>query len=429
MKEVKLAVCIPTYNRPQVIQEFIEKIAPRYWRHGFDIYVYDSSEDERTECIVRAWINKCKKLHYVGVDSKIPSNLKVYNIFKKFGDSLDYDYLWICTDAISWSDCVLDSIEKFMQQGYDMILPNQRDVENIGNKEYTDENALFLDCAWHMTLYGATILKTSSMLTNVNWNELIERYMVPESINHSHVAFYFEKIKNLDNWRAIHLSFKNEDMTVSSLRKNSGWKKETFYVWCHCWPAMIHKLPDIYKNKNEVIKKNGINSLVLGYPNLKKLREENILNSEIYRCYKKEWVYLTNVSRFTIWRLSITPRSLLHSRYYYRDLRIKKRIVKFCNKFDKIYIYGAGKKADRYTKYLNELEIPFEAYMVSKITENGGTKEYHKVIPYNEKLMKDGKIGILFALNKKNAKEVIKSISHTIDYKKIFSEFNIKRYK
>ena len=278
MRDIKLAMCIPTYNRPEVIQELVEKIAPRYWQYGFDLYIYDSSENTQTEQIVQTWIDRCEKLHYVKIDSKIHSNLKVYNIFKEFGEALEYDYLWVCTDAISWSDHVLDSIGKCMQQGYDIVIPNYRDMENLGDREYTDENALFLDCAWHMTLYGSTILKVSTMLQKVNWDELIEKYMVPECINHSHVAFYFEKIKKLDHWRAIHLSFSDKDMILSRLRRVSGWRKETFYVWCYCWPTMINKLPDTYKNKKEVIKKHGINSQILSYWNLKDLRKENVLD-------------------------------------------------------------------------------------------------------------------------------------------------------
>lgn len=429
MKNVKLAVCIPTYNRPKVVEEFLDKISFRYWHHGFDIYIYDSSENNQTELIVRSRINVYEKLHYIKVDSKIHSNLKVYNIFKEFGDSLKYDYLWVCTDAISWSERVLESVDEHMRQGYDLIIPSQRDVEHIGNKEYTDENALFLDCAWHMTLYGSTILKISSMLTKVNWDELIEKYMVPECINHSHVAFYFEKIKKIDHWRAIHLSFSNNDMKVSSLRKVSGWQKETFYVWCHCWPTMIRKLPDTYRYKSEVIKKNGINSLVLTYSNLRDLRKENILNREIYRSYKNEWNQLTDVTRSTIWLLSRTPRNLLYDRKYYKELKIKKKIEKFCRRYSKIYIYGAGEKANRYTKYLNELGIPFEAYMVSVMNEVGKIKENHSVILYSDEIIRDGKNGILFALNEKNTREVMHTISDRFNYRNIFSEFNIKRYK
>lgn len=429
MRDIKLALCIPTYNRPEVIREFLEKRFFYYWLHGFDIYIYDSSENDYTESIVHTWIKKYEKLHYVKVDSKIHSNLKVYNIFKEFGESLRYDYLWVCADAISWSERVLNSVTKAMQRGYDIIIPSYRDVENIGNKEYTDENELFLDCAWHMTLYGATILKVSSMLTKVNWDGLIEKYIVPECINHSHVAFYFEKISELENWSAIFLSFNKEDMPMSSFKKASGWKRETFYVWCYCWPTMINKLPDIYKNKNEVIKKNGVNSRVLGYSNLKTLRKEKILDREIYQRYKKEWGHLTDVPRFTIWILSWIPRNLLFDRYYYKELALKKKIVKFCRRYDKIYIYGAGKKADRYTRYLNELGISFEAYLVSTMDENDSIKENHKVIPYNDELIKDEKNGILFALNEKHTREVIKDFSDKVNYNKIFSESKIKKYK
>lgn len=428
MEDVKLAVCIPTYNRPEVIQEYFETVAFSYIQHGFEIFIYDSSEEAQTELVVREWMPQFKGIHYVRVDSKMHSNLKVYKIFREFGDFLEYDYLWICTDAIRWSKHVLDSVSVYIKQGYDIIIPNYRDVENIGNREYRDANNLFLDCAWHMTLYGATVLKTSTMLTNVNWDRLIEKYIVPECINHSHVAFYFEKIKDLDYWKAIHLSFSLNDLVGSSLRRASGWQKDTFYIWCYCWPAMINKLPGCYTDKKKVIKKNGINSQVLSYSNLKYLRIQNILDRGIYCCYKREWHNLTNVPCLVIWFLSIVPPDLLDSNKNSAELMLKWKIRRFCKKFNKIYIYGAGKKADRYTRYLNEMKIQFKAYLVSEPIKNTETMNDHPIILYTKEILEDGNVGILLGLNKENAKEVLNKILSGVDYKVIFSEFNKNPY-
>lgn len=434
MEHVKLAVCIPTYNRPDVIKEFIEKYAMMYIKYNFSIYIYDSSEDKKTESIVKEWQQHYTRLNYVQVAPETHSNMKVYNIFRKFEGSLEYDYLWVCSDSIRWTQKVLDSINNAAKQGYDIIIPNYRDVEKIGNKVYKDANELFLDCAWHMTLYGAVVLKISTMLREVNWKMLIEKYAVPECINHSHVAFYFERLSSMHDWRALHLSFLEQDLIASSLKKFPGWQKETFYVWCHCWPSMINRLPGVYKNKRRVIKKSGVNSGILTYSNFVSLRAEEILDIDIYRCYRKKWHQLTNVPRIVIWIISVFPISTviymrngktvwLYIKHLLLRKRLKKKLKKYCTKFDKIFIYGAGKKASGYTKYLNEMNIKFEAYLVSEVLDNNiKIIDGHKVIPFCPNLIKDEKIGIILALNEKNTKEVLVQILSGVDRKRLFSD-------
>ncbi len=428
MEKIKLAVCIPTYNRPEVINEFFETVAFQYIEHGYDIFVYDSSEGIQTEDVVKKWKCQYSGLFYVRVDSKVHSNMKVYNIFREFGNSLEYDYIWVCSDSIRWDQCVLDSVNHYASQGYDMIVPNYRDVENIGDKEYSDRNSFFEDCAWHVTLYGAAILKASTMLTNVDWNFLIEKYGVPDCINFSHVAFYFEKICTMNKWKAIHLSFSEKVLTPSVLKKCSGWRDAAFYVCCCCWPTVINKLPDCYENKEKVIMQNGVNSETLLYPNLRKLRIDNILDLKICHLYRDKWHCVTTVPLFVIWILAILPPQIVVylDKSYIKEIFLKKKIRRFCRKFDKIYIFGAGLKAKRYTKYLDAMRISFEAYLVSNPLDNVETLNDHKVMPFNEELLDSNGTGILLALNKENTIEVYNSILNIADKKKIFSDFKSK---
>lgn len=430
---IRLAVCIPTYNRSQIIQEFLETYINEYIYEKFDIYIYDSSEDRKTETLVREWMQYYTNLYYVSVDMKVHSNMKVYNIFREFGEEQKYDYLWVCSDSIRWKKRVLESVKIAAESGYDLIIPNYRDIENIGNKEYHDANKFFLDCAWHMTLYGATILKISTMLSDVDWEVLIRKYTVPECINHSHVAFYFEKLSKMEEWSAIHLAFSTNDLIASGLKKYSGWQTETFYVWCHCWPTMIKKLPKIYSNKNKkrVIKKSGINSTILSYSNLYILRKEKILDYSIYRQYKHDWRTLTNVPNIVIKILSVAPDNFLpyldigRIRYNIKENLLKRRIRRYCSRYEKVYIYGAGIKAQRYTSYLDEYNIEFEAYLVSDLLKNAEILNNHKVALFSNDLVNDNRSCILLALNEENAKEVCKSTLHRVDPKKIFSEYKI----
>lgn len=432
MGDIKLAVCIPTYNRPEVIEEFIQTCARQYLQHQFDIFIYDSSEDIQTEEVVKEYKKQFSNLYYTKVAPEIHSNMKVYNIFREFGHSLKYDYLWVCSDSIRWSQEVLNSVDTYTKKKYDIIIPNYRDTEKIGDKEYCDKNSLFLDCAWHMTLYGATILNVSTMLSDVNWESLTEKYAVPECINHSHVAFYFEKINCMNKWKAIHLSFPTSVLTASGLKEYSGWRSETFYVWCHCWPAMINKLPDCYQNKEKVIMKSGIYSETLLYSNLRNLRKDGIFNLKIYLRYKKEWRYVTSVSELSLVLLAVVPSTIVKYsvkgslRVQIKKVILKKKIKKFCRKFDRIYIYGAGIKARRYTKYLNEMGIPFEGYLVSGPPNNIAGFDHHKVQTFCMDILYGCSAGILLALNEKNTVEVLKSVLKFVDKKKIFTDFSSK---
>lgn len=423
METVRLAVCIPTYRRPDVIREFMENMAYQYIQHGFSVYIYDSSEDDSTERIVREWMSRYARVYYVGIDSSVQSNVKVYNIFREYGELQEYDYLWVCSDYIRWTRKALDAVCACANQEYDIIVPNYQDVEKIGNQEYTDMNSFFLDCAWHMTLFGAAVLKVSTMLTRVDWNALIEKYIVPDCIYHSHVAFYFEKLAVMSGWKAKHLSFAKSDMMVSAFRKYSGWHKDVFYVWCHCWPEMINRLPKCYNNKKDVIKKIGVNSGILSFENLKKLRRQNIFDNGIYNCYKDQWRNLTNVPVVLIWGLSKIPSEWINRREYKEEKILKKRIRRFCGKYDHIYIFGAGRKASRYTGYLNEMNLSFNAYLVTETGDNVREKENHQVIQFSKELVYSGNSGILLALNEENAKEAMDGILHDVDQKRIFREF------
>ena len=108
------------------------------------------------------------------------------------------------------------------------------------------------------------------------------------------------------------------------------------------------------------------------------------------------------------------------------EVSLKKKIKKFCRKFDRIYIYGAGIKARRYTKYLNEMGIPFEGYLVSGPPNNIAGFDHHKVQTFCMDILYGCSAGILLALNEKNTVEVLKSVLKFVDKKKIFTDFSSK---
>lgn len=419
----KLAICIPTYNRPDILQDVIMKSFALYQKYGIDVYIFDSSEDAETEKVVEKYKDIYSNLSYIRIDPSVHSNMKVYIIYQHFQQNALYEYIWICSDTIRWSERVVKDVCQNLDKEYDLIIVNPRDVENLGTRIYNDKNDFFLDCAWHMTHYGASVVKLGTLLKNVDWEYMIARYAIPERINHSHVALYFEQLSMLDSFKALHVSVKRKDCLFSVLKDKSGWYPHTFFVWCKCWSSMIEALPDCYHNKDKVMKKHGTNSRILGLDSLVELRDANIYSLKVYKQYKLEIEKTSDVNPVLLFLIALMPRhffTFLSKKAKYKR-KIKKELSKFCAGFKSIYIYGCGRKGVHFAEYLEKMGVSYQGFLVSALPEDEKRIfREHSVQKYSAAFLEDKNAAILLALNKENTAEVLISYPELANSKQVF---------
>lgn len=429
-----LAVCVPTYQRADVVEELLKTSMDLYLKYGVDVYIYDSSDDEKTKLLVERWKEMYSNLYYVQFPSKLHSNMKVYKIFQKYSLHKDYDYLWVCSDSIRWAEEVIRQVNIQLGNGYDMIVVNYRDKEHLGDREYHDPVVFAKECGWHLTLYGAAILNTHTMLQEVDWKELHRKYNRPERVNHSHVCFYLEKISVLKNFSAKHLSIPKWELTASALKKFSGWRNDTFYVWGYCFPDAINALPDYYNKriKKAIIKKNGKYSGVFDIQNLIALRADEVYDIEIYKEYEKEWSILTDIPKWKLRKIArmtleqiqaqeqewLRPKERIH-----KHRKQLKRLKRFVSQYDKIYIYGAGKCAKRYAGYLEKMHIGYEGFVVSDLIDNSREINGRPVWEISELNVKERDTGIVLGLNPYNQHQVKEILKERGITNNIYSEY------
>ena len=417
----QLAISIPTYNQPEMMQEMMIRCLPVYREFEIDIYVFDSSPGKETETILQQYQAENKNLYYRRLPADTHSNRKVLDAYREIIGMEKYEYLWLCPDYIQLTrqgtECVLSACSK----GYDICVLNYRDVEHIGEKIYTDINAFFLDCAWHMSSYMATVIRVSSF-ADVEWAAFYERYTTPQRIGHSHVAFYFEQLAKLSRITAVHIPVSSVHMRVSSYRKDSLWKRDIFPIWCEYWPDMIHALPEQYRFKKEVIKKLGINTGMFGRKNFIVLRKERIYGWKVYHRYRKEWKNLTDTPPVCLWLLAVMPAGLagLFVRSGWKRRALNKRLRRFGKNQEEIFVYGCGFMGEKTSRLLKELQIEYRGYVVSDCS--GEKRSFHglPVIEYGEFLQRGSKAGVILALNQKNAEQVLKEHQELSAYKIFF---------
>lgn len=405
----QLAICIPTYNQPEMIREMSIRCLDIYKENNIDIYIYDSSPGSETERIVLEYKVNYNNISYAHLPSDIHSNTKVLNAYKEIIGEGKYEYLWLCPDYIQLTAEGVKCIMQHCRSGFDVCVLNYRDVEHIGEKRYEDIDVFFRECAWHMSSYMATIIRISSF-ADVDWEKFFQRYTIPERINHSHVAFYLEQLAKLPDARAVHVPISSEHMRVSTYRKESMWKKEMFAVWAEYWPETIRALPEQYRHKDEVIRKLGINTGIFGWTNFVALRREQIYGREVYQKYRNEWKNLTNIPAVFLWILAILPAEMvvLLKKPSFKRRFMNAHLRRFCARNENIVIYGCGFVAEKTSVILDELHIKYQGYIVSD--SNNEKQCFHglPVIECSELVQRNRDVGVIMALNKENAIQVIK---------------------
>ena len=411
-------------KRARVVEDFLKTCSKYYFEKGIDIYYYDSSPDLETKKIVEDY--RKNNVFYVKLPENMPSNMKVFEIFSGYGLKNDYEFLWVCGDAIQYAEAALDDLFNYLDLQYDIVQMDCRDYAKIGNKEYTDYDEYLKDCAWELTLYGSAILNCNTMLRNVDWDYYKMTYNKPNLINFSHVSFYFTKICKLESFKAFHISVNNKYFRSSYLKIRSGWYNDAFFILCEAWVDTIENLPSCYKSKAEAIRRHGKYVMITCPEDIVLLKRQGIYNYIVYKRYRQRLEKVCPVEDKILRKIALLPT-------WFIDICTKKkrkknminRLIKFCEKCGKVYIYGAGAYGHSYVKLLKELNIKYEGYVVTNIGDN--PKEFIDGNIYNiTDLNCFENIGVIVAVGLNSATGVLENLNR-MNIKNIFYEKDLYR--
>lgn len=410
MAESRVAMCIPTYGRSRVVEEMLCRCAQYYVELGLDIYIYDSSEDDDTRNVVEEYAQKLGNIYYVKMPSDMHANMKVFKIFQQYNMKRNYDFIWLCGDAWQFSKRLIESAVSQLDTQYDMIEINVAAVETVGTKVYTDYNQYLKDCAWHLSLFGAVILNVQTMLENVDWEYFEKKYNDNVLIYYSHVGFYFERLAEKEEFKALHIRFNPGWGRTSRFRKQCAWYQDTFFIVCNGWISTIEALPDCYTTKEQAILSLGINSQFKNETRFLELRAHKVYDWKIYKNYKAQLCRMCKVSKFKMALIACMPSKLALKKIKEGTLEYKQSIKKFedfCKEHNRLVIYGAGSMAYRYAVYFEKNNISYEYFCVTEAGENEPELLQHKVYAYDTVRQQLADMGIVIAISKAYASEII----------------------
>ncbi len=426
----KIAICIPTFNRPQVILDIGSKIKEIVDDKIFDIYIYDSSPDSETEDIVQRM--GADNFFYVRIPFSTHSSRKVYNICQEKKLQDEYEYLWILADYLFFSEKIIREILTRLNEKWDMLMLDFYDPEKRGSRQYFSPNEIFYEYAWSMTQYGIMILNCETVLKKADWKFLDKKYLVDKYKNFSHVLMYFETMLEIDGFRFYHMSIPKENVYYSIYKsKKSDYLDEYLHIWGYCWYQSIKALPDRYKNKIHVIKTACRYTKNLGEKVLVELKTRGVLTIGSFLKYIFIWHCISTVPVIVACEIVFLPYGIVRHIAVYGSVGawIKHAVKhafnlmclkRFCKKYKQSYLYGAGVKAKKLANLMTDRSIPFEGFVVTYMKDNAAYINDHTVLEISQ-LKKENDIGIIIAVNEKNKKEVI-PVLHKLGYDGLFEK-------
>ena len=400
----RVALCIPTYERCDCIRDLIETCASYYLEYGIDIYLFDSSKNNAVEQFAIEVQGQYRdRLHYIRLSPDMHTGEKCFKIYEGFGYPLEtYDYLWICSDSVQFTRSAIEKIMNALKADCDVVAVDPRDLYHVGSKTYSDANSFFADCAWGMSLLGASILKVDTVLSGKDWNK--EEYLRDKIVDFPHVSFMFHQILKLSEFSGAHVSLEDREYRSSVYKRASGWYKIVFYIICESWVQVIEGLPNLYTDKEGAIFKGGRYSLG-SIQRFRQLRMEGIFDFGIFLKYFFVWNRVCAVSRGRLLMLSVTPRFCLQRNYDNRKKRMLKALENFRKAHDKIFLYGAGRVGAVYAMYFDREQFAFEGFCVSDA--QGKSSYMNHPLYAVDAIDLNARTGVAVSLQEQNAQDVL----------------------
>lgn len=282
---------------------------PKLEQIGIDVIIFDSSDDAKTEAIVKNFqIDGHQNLIYKRWEGEFDGfslDNKVIDAYKLYANK--YEYLWVIRDGLIIQP---NNIEKeiicHINDAKDIIILNTpwRDIKKIGNKEYHSSEELFSDQCMQMTILGASIIKSTLII------DIIDKIPLKKHKNYGMwqpIAFF----EYLSDKSVKAVSVVADVFTYNPGAPNSSFlKKNTIKQWVELWSEMILNLPDCYSKSKMSVLKVGMSDFHPFYvSSLISLRANGGLYFSDVRRLKDKILLVSDTSVIKFYLISLIPVS------------------------------------------------------------------------------------------------------------------------
>lgn len=313
----KITLVMPTYNRSECINYFIEHSIKKYHGVLFRFEIHDSSTDDKTKNLVEtANLELENKINYYKYDSTINGDAKTFSALSR----VTTKYIYLIGDGFSPDFNKLEEMlicENF--EFYDLIglffRYNNKQVNKkypLNNKIYIeyDKDYIFKNITLFLTLYGATIVSTK-MFTYINENNLFEKFNFNGRYSFAYALSLLEAL--ITSQFNLGVSFAEIDK--NPYKKGNWAHDENFFkIFYEEFVTDFDKVSNYSIEDKNVTLKN-IAKYHFTYIGIIHYKFRNVFCLKYMNKYKKYVKRFSNHYWF-MWLVTLTPKWLLSIFYY-----------------------------------------------------------------------------------------------------------------
>ena len=232
MKNTKLAIAIPTFERAEILEATIRSLIPEVRDYSIPIYISDNSADNKTETVFNELKKQYEFIYYYKNRTDLGHDRNSFFV----ANLPESDYVWLYGDSLLLRAGAIKNMLHIIENhnpGIIAVNAVNRDLDNESGL-YTDCNAVLDDLGWHITLTGATIYSRSA-LSDINKVE-------PHNFKN------FPQLSLIFNFLANDCFFfwDNNKWISASPNKKGYWVDTMFSIFIDDWSNAIRNLPKSY---------------------------------------------------------------------------------------------------------------------------------------------------------------------------------------
>lgn len=285
-----LTICIPTYNRAELLNITLRKLIDVVNDFKCEIIVSDNASIDNTKEIVETHKKYYSKLKYFLQPKNVGYDRNVANCY----ENSKSEYVWILGDSneISKDDFnyILEILEKRSYHG--IIVNSENRIKNVPSKVFNDSSILLSEIGWHMTLLSSIIMPRKYVSTSN-----LERYFDTDFI---HFGVFFENIVKYKKisvlWVAENIVSSTKIKANHKIIKKNNWN--IFNVFGTQWFTIVMSLPNQIdlNSKLKCIKDHDYYTHIFQIRHLVFLRATNQIKKSDFEKAKKILPYVVNSS-------------------------------------------------------------------------------------------------------------------------------------
>lgn len=302
-KEPILSICIPTYNRGEMLKQSIQYMIPVCRDNNIQIIVSDNASPDNTQDIMKVLSNEYGFIHYHRHTRNIGSDDNFEYVLKM----ADTKYRWLMSDTCYVDDIgdLMSDLESADWDGYILGSPGDRGKKLPNEKRiYNESKSLMYDIGWHLTWISCMVYH-QRLVDSFNFTRYKDSCF-------NQTALMFEPTANRD----CNICFNPIEVKNLPCEKDSGWHYHVFDIMYKKWYLLIFSLPLYYpyEIKKKCVEDNGNKPSPLRMLcHLKRRAEGKWALSDVYR--NRFFIKQANTNYYLLLIMGLCPNILIEIIY------------------------------------------------------------------------------------------------------------------